>query len=209
MPLPQIDRSQLDLRPIDWSGLGRRFMNEGELEVLVALLRPVAPEVVIEVGVNEGRTAKCLLRELPSIGRYWGIDVPRSCRPTLALQRHEVPQQPGAQALDNARFRLLLARRGTFDLGPGELPRADAIFIDGDHSADAVARDSRDALVNVRPGGIVVWHDYNDIVGVKPVLDRLAAEEGLDIRHVAGTWLAWWRAPTSEELVAQLAEAAV
>lgn len=198
--LPQTDPSQLDVRPIDWSGLSRRFANPGELEILVALLRPVAPAVVIEVGVNEGRTAKCLLRELPSISRYWGIDIPRNCRPTLAVQRREVPYSAGHLALDDPRFRLLLARRGTLDLVGTDLPMANAAFIDGDHSADAVARDSRIVLDRIAPGGIVVWHDYNEIVGVKPVLDRLAAEEGMDIRHVAGTWLAYWRAPTSQQL---------
>ncbi len=40
--------------------LTRRFMNPGELEVLVALIGSVKPETVIEIGVNEGRTAKAM-----------------------------------------------------------------------------------------------------------------------------------------------------
>ena len=58
--LPIVPQSLLNVKPIDWAGLPRRFMNPGELEVLIALLRPLAPRHVIEFGVNVGRTARAI-----------------------------------------------------------------------------------------------------------------------------------------------------
>jgi predicted O-methyltransferase YrrM len=40
---------------------------------------------------------------------------------------------------------------------------ADLVFVDGDHSFDAVLADSRSAFDLIRPGGVVVWHDYRVI----------------------------------------------
>jgi len=36
----------------------------------------------------------------------------------------------------------------------------DTVFIDGGHSAEVVENDSRLAMRLVRPGGLVMWHDY-------------------------------------------------
>ena len=36
----------------------------------------------------------------------------------------------------------------------------DTIFIDGGHTADVVENDARLAMRLVRPGGLVIWHDY-------------------------------------------------
>jgi hypothetical protein len=34
------------------------------------------------------------------------------------------------------------------------------VFIDGGHSRDVVASDTSRALELVRPGGLVIWHDF-------------------------------------------------
>lgn len=169
-------------------------MNPGELEVLVALIGSVSPKAVIEIGVNEGRTAKALLANVPSITRYLGIDVPIGYRTAKDVQRREVPARPGHLALDDPRFELILRPRGSLDLMPSDLPPCDAVFIDGDHGFEAVMHDSLLAASLVRSGGIVVWHDYHgaDTVDVRRVLECFR-RFGADIRHVEGTWLAFRR----------------
>jgi predicted O-methyltransferase YrrM len=202
MALPTVPQSSLDVRPIDWAGLPRRFMNEGELEVLVALVASAEPRFVVEIGVNEGRTAKAILRHVPGIRRYLGVDVEPGYVPAKAVQRHEAAARPGCLIGDDLRFELILKPRGSLDLvasdlmsiGAGSFRWADAFFIDGDHGAEAVAHDTRLARACVRPGGIIVWHDYHDLgtVDVRDVLDDLALC-GADLRHVAGTWLVFER----------------
>lgn len=183
-------------RPADLSGLPDRFMNPGELETLVTLVGGVAPRTVIEIGVNSGRTAKAILRNVPSIERYVGIDVPPSYAFAKRVQRNEVPPKPGELALDDPRFRLMLVRRGTFDLTPNDLPQADVVFIDGDHGAEAVRNDHALAKALVRPGGLIIHHDDHDLgnVDVRDVLDDLHTETA-PISHVLGTWLAFERVP--------------
>jgi predicted O-methyltransferase YrrM len=195
--LPIVGQAQLDVRPIDWTGLPRRFMNPGELEVLVALARQVAPTAVVEIGVNQGRTALALLDNVPSIVRYYGVDVPPGTMLPLPVQAKEVPARAGELAVHDPRFRLILRTRGSLDLTPADddLPRpADFVFIDGDHSRAAVEHDSRLARTLCRPGGIIVWHDYHDLgtVDVCEVLEELAAA-GAPIAAIAGTWLAFMR----------------
>jgi predicted O-methyltransferase YrrM len=174
-------------------------MNPGEADVLVALMRSVAPRRVVEIGVNEGLSARDLLAHVPSIADYVGIDVLPGYRPGCAVQRHEVPANPGHVVAD-PRFTLWLRRAGSLDLTAAALGPCDAMFIDGDHSRDAVRADSALARACVRPGGLVVWHDYHDrgTVDVRDVLDAmmLSAPERA-IFHVEGTWLAFERVPAA------------
>lgn len=191
-----IAKSQLDVQPIDWTGLSKRFMNPGELEVLVALVRSVSPRAVIEFGCNEGRTAAALLREIPSIARYQGIDVLPGYVTAKPVQRREIAERPAWMVIDDPRFDLILRRRGSLDLTVGDLWPCDACFIDGDHGREAVLHDTSLARRLVRPGGIIVWHDYHDLgtVDVREVLDERAAN-GAPLTHVEDTWFVFERIP--------------
>lgn len=190
----QVDQSELNVRPVDLNGLPQEFMNPGELDVLVALIRTVRePREVVEIGVNSGRTAAVILREVKDVEHYVGIDVPRDYVPGLPVQAGERPRIAGFHAEDDIRFDVIIPRRGSLDLRPADLGPVDLVFIDGDHSRAAVEHDTALAHAIVQPGGMVIWHDYsNDRVEVTEVLDQLVAA-GHDITHVLGTWLAFER----------------
>jgi predicted O-methyltransferase YrrM len=169
------------------------YLGEVETGLLVTLVRSVTPRVMIEIGCNQGRTAKIILDNVPTLERYIGIDVPPGTEPTLGCQRSEVPRTAGVYAAPDPRFWLLVRERGSLDVGPQDLEPADAIFIDGDHSRRAVAHDSQLSRSLVRPGGIVIWHDCgNEAVEVTPVLERLS-EQGWPITAIQGSWLAYAR----------------
>lgn len=61
----------------------------------------------------------------------------------------------------------------------------DLVFIDGDHSYEAVKSDIRNYLPKVRDGGILAGHDFGQFEGVT----QAVLEEGLD--GSMGT--VWWR----------------
>jgi spermidine synthase len=178
----------------DLSGLHERYLNPGELDVLIHLIANVGARSVLEIGANTGRTAKAILRNVKSIERYFGVDVPANYRTPKAVQRLEVLPNPGALAMDDPRFRLVICGKGSFNLMPGDLPKMDAVFIDGGHEAAAVRHDYALAREILNPGGIVIFHDDHgrDVVDVSATLDELH-DEGSDIVHVAGTWLAFER----------------
>jgi predicted O-methyltransferase YrrM len=171
-----------------------RFMNKGELEVLIALMASVSPRRVVEFGVNAGRTAKAILANVTGIESYTGIDVLPGYVPAKAVQRNEVPAHPGAMVADDPRFELIVRPRGSLDLTADDLAPCDAVFIDGDHGREAVMHDTALARALVRPGGIIVWHDYHDLgtVDVKAVLDDMH-QAGDVIHNVDRTWLAFER----------------
>jgi Methyltransferase domain len=128
--------------------------------------------------------------------------VPSDYNPKLD-QRSEVSKRAGLFVQDDPRFELIIRERGSFDLSPEDLPLCDAVFIDGDHSTEAVRHDSELAVALVRSPGIIIWHDYgNPTVEVTETLDRLQGEEGWPIRLIRDTWLAFmwfkpWLAPKS------------
>lgn len=74
--------------------------------------------------------------------------------------------------------------------------RCDLVFVDGSHARSYVESDSQKALRLVRPGGLVLWHDYRgprSVPGVYEALNVLARR--LPLRHIAGTSLVVYRRP--------------
>jgi len=186
-------KSELDIQPIQWLGLPQDYLAPGEMEVIAALVRSVAAATMVEFGCRSGRTAKVLLHNVESLSRYIGVDVPKSYQPALAHQRNEMVSIPGYLAAREPCFELMIRDHGTLDLGPQDFGSVDAVFIDGDHSERVVSYDSDLARIIVRPGGVIIWHDYrNGGVEVTQVLDRLS-ERGWPIQAVTNTWLAFMR----------------
>jgi predicted O-methyltransferase YrrM len=180
-----------ELGAIPIKGSSSYYMTAQETAILVALVNSAAPKVVIEFGCNLGVTAKRILENVPSIQTYIGIDVEPDHVPTLKCQSSEVPDRAGWVAADDLRFLLLIAPSQS--LRTGNLEPCDAVFIDGDHSEAAVLHESRLARRLLRPGGIIVWHDYqNPAVEVTLALDRLH-DEGWPINCVEHSWLAFMR----------------
>jgi predicted O-methyltransferase YrrM len=180
--------------PINWLGMHREYLQSGEMEIIVALLRNIRARSMAEFGCRDGRTARVLLANVPTLRRYVGIDVLPDYVPSLDHQVNEMVANPGCHAVGDSRFHLVLRQRGTFDLTADDIGPVDAVFIDGDHGRDAVLHDSQLAMDVVSTGGVVIWHDYNDspIVEVKQALSHLR-DLGWPIQLISGTWLAFMR----------------
>ena len=153
------------------------------------MVQSVSARTMIEVGCRDGRTARVVLDNVPTLERYVGLDVPPDYRPAMESQRSEIVTDPGHYAKIDPRFELLISQHGSLDFA--ELEPCDVVFIDGDHSKPVVAHDSALALAAVRKGGVIIWHDYqsihfNDVTEAVQDLD-------LPIQHIAGTWLAVYR----------------
>ena len=68
----------------------------------------------------------------------------------------------------------------------------DVVFVDGSHAYSYVVSDTAKALRMVRPGGLVLWHDYSPACpGVFRALNDLAKR--LPLVHVEGTTLVAYR----------------
>lgn len=76
--------------------------------------------------------------------------------------------------------------------------QCDLIFIDGSHAYSYIKSDSEKALRMLRPGGVLLWHDYRG-PHVRPARDvfRYLNElcRTLPLKHLRGTSLVAYRAP--------------
>jgi len=165
-------------------------------------------QTLFEFGTCTGKTAY-----------LWGRNASAGAKiVTLTLapsQQHEYASAPGYNATD-ARFALdesvfdAFLYSGTTAEGSitqlygdskhfEETPWrdwADLIFVDGSHARSYVESDSRKAMRMVRPGGLVLWHDYagpKHAPGVFDALNELA--KSVPLHHVRGTTFAAWRRP--------------
>ncbi|MEP6729776.1 MAG: class I SAM-dependent methyltransferase [bacterium] len=83
----------------------------------------------------------------------------------------------------------------TLDIAPWK-DQCDVVFVDGSHAYSYVLSDSAKALQLVRPGGLVLWHDYagpRHSLGVYEALNELSAR--IPIVRIQGTTLAAYRRP--------------
>ena len=185
-----------DLDIEETEGLENAFMTKNDTEAILALLHQVKPRTMVEFGVNYGFTARELLKRVPSIESYIGIDVdsPDYVPPFLPSQRVEIPEEPGREAKSDPRFRLIVRPRGAYDLHCRDIGPVDAALIDGDHSRQGVENDTGLALSCVRPGGVIMWHDYSQYstVDVPQVLHELW-EKGHPLFWARGASLAFQR----------------
>ena len=222
-PIPEIPVRELD--PVFEPGpLGPRLESEAVLIAGTDLLRVVGSTsdveawilaalskratLMFEFGTASGRTAYLWARNSPDNARVV----------TLTLRAGDIPTYKRAEgdaefdvrnALEESRFETyyysgtpvepkitqLYGDSKEFDESPWA-GQCDLVFVDGSHALSYVQSDSRKALRLVKPGGIVIWHDYRGprLPGVFQGLNALARE--LPLRHVAGTSLVVYRAPT-------------
>ena len=198
----------LKARPIRLTETGKSDGNVrlSELAILSLAAADVPPgSEIIEIGTFEGRTALNLAINAPAGVLIATLDLPADQPSALDIEaserRYVDKPTPGARLRRcNTIWRSAAARveqlRGdsaTYDWSPHH-GRAGLVFVDGSHSFDYARKDSETALRLVRPGGVVLWHDYGVWPGVNQALEELEATKGLGLVAIAGTSLVFWRA---------------
>jgi hypothetical protein len=161
-------------------------MDLNEMTHLVSLLKTIEPESMMEIGPHEGATSRQILDHVPSIKEYWGLQL---LNPTglWKWQEGEVPAEPAKHVIKDPRFHAIFREWGSYDCTSRELPQVDVVFIDGGHDIFGVMHDT--GLAKRVAKKMIIWHDYNDIVDVKPFLDFL--QPYLPTTHIPTTWLCY------------------
>lgn len=155
--------------PVDGSG----WVTQTERRCLISLIKEFEAQVIWEIGVSEGRTAKAILSALPKeIRAYYGLDVgPGYSVPES--QRNEVPAVAGSLVNDD-RFNVFLDDGGWLVRPAYSNP--DLVFIDGDHSREAVISHTAIAMskFNRFSYSCLIWHDVGN--RKQPGVDEAIAE---------------------------------
>ncbi len=146
--------------------------------------------LIVELGSYNGRSTRAMADNCPGI--IWAID--------CWEQMEYMPRMEGdpwmhfqsnlRKHLDSSLVRAVRMRHEdvhAFVLP--ELRRLDMVYIDGDHSVEAVRRDIIEWRARLVPGGLLCGHDAHDANW--PGVDQAVGELIPDVQYVPGTAL-WW-----------------
>ena len=184
---------------------GNVRLSELALLALAAAETPSGSEI-IEIGTFDGRTSLNLAINAPRGVAIATLDLPADQASALAIEaserRYVDKPAPGARLRSCGNPWRTYAERvvqlrgdsATFDWSP-HLGRAGLVFVDGSHAYDYAKTDSETAMRLIRPGGIVLWHDYGVWPGVTQALEELDTSRGLGLANIRGTSLVFWRHP--------------
>ena len=209
MRLPQVAWPRvLKRRPIELTETAKSDGNVrlSELAILSLAAREAAPgSEIIEIGTFDGRTALNLaINAQPGVS-IATLDLPPEQASVFSIEdserRYVNKPAPGARLRHCGELWRHAAGRvvqmhgdsATYDWSAHE-GRAGLVFVDGSHAYDYAKKDSQTATRLVRPGGIVLWHDYGVWSGVTTALEELEAARGLGLVNIRGTSLVFWRA---------------
>jgi predicted O-methyltransferase YrrM len=175
------------------------FEPEAELTDLVATFAATRARAFLEIGTHKGFTSAAIALAFPGT-RVVTLDLPDPLRTQWnPLPRNLVGEAHRALGIqDRVEQRFMDSSELWRFAGRGEV--YDLVFIDGDHSPDAVFRDlilAADLLP--REGGVLVAHDYTDsqesgrpgwTIGVQHAVDRFLAVRPFRKRRLMGLLVA-------------------
>ena len=137
-------------------------LGSSEQMILQILLRGRGCTKVFEIGTFNGGTTRLLAESLPDGGKVWTIDLP----PT----EYDATQDPAgftgadvgaAYLLSPAAAKVHQLRGNSLEFDFSEFEGLmDLVLVDGGHEYANGFSDSLTALRLLRPGGVVVWDDF-------------------------------------------------
>ena len=169
-----------------------------ELNCILMALREVHARKVIEIGTFDGNTTLNMAVSLPGDGEVVTVDLPlETAEADYAFEvdqnyknicdRRVVGEQFKGHPVES-KIRQVLCNSAKLDWwslgGPFDLA-----FIDGCHAYDYVKSDTENVISVMRPGGVVLWHDYAQTKSVSLAVDEFR-DRFDDLCAVQGTRLA-------------------
>ena len=166
------------------------------------------PRSVFEFGTYNGMTTRQIALNAPPNARIYTLDIPSDVASELEIEeidRH-LAKKTGAFEFEVGHYfkGTSVAHKITQLWGDSTKTdlsayheQMDLVFIDAAHAYSYVKADTENALKMLRPGGVLLWHDYLQILS--PDVSRCLyeyASSGVAIRHLRGTSLAvFYRKP--------------
>ncbi|MDB4883818.1 MAG: hypothetical protein JWL95_2584 [Gemmatimonadetes bacterium] len=166
---------------------------------------------LFEFGTCTGKTAYLWARNAPTDARITTLTLAPESRAEYRAESGDDPAETDVALRESefatflysgtaaeSKIEQLYGDSKSFDIGPWA-GRCDLVFVDGSHAYSYVVSDSAKALELVRPGGLVLWHDYGGrrhSPGVYRALNQLATR--LPLVRIDGTKLVAFRRPLED-----------
>jgi predicted O-methyltransferase YrrM len=132
-------------------------VSEGELDCLLSYAR--GADVVVEIGCYEGGTTAALARQTQ--GRVYSIDPFFKARLGVSYGELIARTHCRRQGLNNVEF----IKAFSHEVVAGFSKPIDLLFIDAEHTFEAVKRDWEDWFPKVKNGGLIALHDCRSVEG--------------------------------------------
>jgi len=167
-----------------------------ELLLLNAIVQITNAKNILEIGTYDGNTALNLAANSAPDALVTTIDLPPEWNGGLEFNvprqhvnvtdRRKVACQYRGTPYE-IKIRQIFADSAKLDWA-GMTSSFDFVFIDGCHFYSYVKSDTDNAIRCLKPGGILVWHDYGQIADVSRVVDETAKH--MSVHVIKGTRLA-------------------
>ena len=134
-----------------------------DAESLATVMRNVIPRVALEIGTANGMATLLMSVNAPDSHIFTVNIPPEELRAgkggkltTVALQKENIGTVFRERKLAN--ITQIFANTATWTPDIGTI---DVAFIDGCHDTRFVYNDTRKILQHMKPGGFILWHDFN------------------------------------------------
>jgi predicted O-methyltransferase YrrM len=128
--------------------------NHVDMVYVCGIAKTINSKKIFEFGTYRGQTT-CGLASVCRGAHVFTLNLP----PELDARYAQYIGSNIAKSPDKSRITQLFCDSKSFDTSP-YAKSMDYIFIDADHSYEGVKSDTQKALEMLKPGGIIVWHDY-------------------------------------------------
>jgi predicted O-methyltransferase YrrM len=165
-----------------------------ELLFLALLVRHVRPHRVFEFGTLQGRTTLNLALNLPDSSHIFTLNLRVEDQERfdgwhkqdelLVKENHGKIGQLFRETEVEHKITQLWGDSLTLDVTPYR-GTVDFIFIDGNRQYEYVMSDSENGRQMLRPGGLLVWHDYNYVDSVTDAVDDFCRDNALVCKTVS------------------------
>jgi predicted O-methyltransferase YrrM len=130
--------------------------------ILQVLVRARGCHTAFEIGTFNGGTTRLLAEALPADGRVWTIDLPQSQFDATQAPAEFDGSKVGMAYRDSpdaGKITQIFGDSLAYDFSSHERS-SDLVLVDGGHEYVNGLADTKTALQLIRPGGIVLWDDF-------------------------------------------------
>ncbi|WP_110954072.1 class I SAM-dependent methyltransferase [Anaerosinus massiliensis] len=134
-----------------------------DAEALAVVMKNVKPKIALEIGTANGMGTVLMAANAPETNIFT-INIPPEeilsgaggNLTTIALEKEKIGIEYKKQNLKN--ITQIYSNTATWEPNVGNI---DVAFIDGCHDTKFVYNDTIKVLRNMKPGGFILWHDFN------------------------------------------------
>jgi predicted O-methyltransferase YrrM len=170
---------------------------EFELKVISNLVKKANPKRVFEIGTFQGRTTLNMALNSSEQTEIITLDLPASELNSTQMEiedgevRYVDKDISGERFMGHAasfKIKQVLGDSASFNFETYK-QTIDLAFIDGSHAYKYVINDSEKVLTIMRPGGLIIWHDYTNWDGVRAAMNELynTDDRFKNLKHIGGT----------------------